>query len=126
MQKRNNAEMQTCDDVLCVMFVCSLELSNENTCLRFQDLVPIQTQIKSVRREREREGFLDKLNKSMACEGLLGTNLILSDDMRHHLPAAGLQALVGVRLKAHLVAVEGGRLQSGPTVFNVKSISHEL
>lgn len=37
-------------------------------------------------------------------------NLVLSDDVRHHLTTPCLQTLVGQRLKAHLVAVEGGCL----------------
>lgn len=42
--------------------------------------------------------------------GSVSINLVLSDDMRHHLTTPGLQTLVGQRLKAHLVTVEGGCL----------------
>lgn len=38
------------------------------------------------------------------------THFSLLDDMTDHLPGTRLQALVGQRLKAHLVAVEGGSL----------------
>lgn len=38
--------------------------------------------------------------------------LILSDDMRHDLPASSLQAFVGQRLEAHLVTVERGGLRT--------------
>lgn len=58
--------------------------------------------------------------------GCLTAYLILSDDMRHHLSAASLQTLVGQRLEAQLIAVEGGCLQSDQNVFTVKGVSDEL
>lgn len=63
---------------------------------------------------------------SVSTGGLIAAYLVLSDDMRHHLSAAGLQTLVGQRLEAHLVAVEGGCLRGDQTVFSVTDISDEL
>lgn len=63
---------------------------------------------------------------SVGTGGLIAAYLVLSDDVRHRLSAAGLQTLVGQRLEAHLVTVERGCLRGDQTVFSGMEISNEL
>lgn len=53
-------------------------------------------------------------------------DLVLLDGMRRHLSAAGLQAFVSQGLKAHLVTVERGCLQSDQAAFNARTSSDSV
>lgn len=84
--------------------------SEGRTYLHFQGSAEMQRQRESVRRGATWDQR--QLNNSAARlqTGSARLNLILSDDVGHHLTTARLQTLVGQRLKAHLITVEGGCL----------------
>lgn len=59
----------------------------------------------------KRQGTPCRTRWSPPCQDTwVRTHISLLDDVADHLPGTRLQAFVGQRLKAHLVAVEGGSL----------------